>query len=246
MRSNAMDRVRRPLWAFVAAGAMFVMLSGQPVLAQMHGADQSPLTGYQTIYLKYMTESQEMNEVVTDLRNMLPRTKIYRVEAVNAISIQGNAEEIATAQKIVSEIDRPKKTYRLTYTIGEKDGGQRFVMIATPGNKATLKQGSRVPIVTGAYKDGTAQNPEIQYMDVGVMIEASLLGIGEGMRLRTKIEQTSVAEEKSNVGIQDPVIHQSVLEGDSALTPGTPIDLGSVEVPNGKHMDVRVVAELVK
>jgi hypothetical protein len=37
-----------------------------------------------------------------------------------------------------------------------------------------------------------------------------------------------------------------VLEGDSAVTPGTPISLGSMDVPNGKHREVRVVAEVVK
>ena len=241
-----MNAVRQLLCAFAAAGAMFVMLSGVRASAQAQGAEQKPAPTYQTIYLKNITDVREMNDLVTDLRNMLPRVRMFQVESANAISIQGSAEEIATAQRIVADIDRPKKTYRLTYAIGEKEGGQRFVMILTPGNKAALKQGSRVPIVTGAYKDGTGQNPEIQYMDIGVLIEATLVGAGDGMRLRTKIEQTSVAEEKSNVGIQDPVIHQSVLEGDSAVTPGTPISLGSMDVPNGKHGEVRVVAEVVK
>jgi type II secretory pathway component GspD/PulD (secretin) len=225
---------------------MFVMLSDARADAQAQAAELKPPQSYQTIYLKNTTEQREMNDVVTDLRNMLPRARIFQVESANAISIQGSAEEIATAQRIVADIDRPKKTYRLTYTIGEKEGGQRFVMTATPGNRATLKQGSRVPIVTGSYAKETAQQTEIQYVDVGTTIEATLAGVGDGMRLRTKIEQTSVAEEKSNVGIQDPVIHQSVLEGDSAVTPGSPIVLGSVDLPNGRHLEVRVVAEAVK
>lgn len=245
MRWNARNAVRGPLCVLMTAGAMLAALSGLRAGAQ--SADQKPAESYQTIYLKYMTEPHEMNDVVSDLRNMLPKARIFRVESANAISIQGSADEIATAQRILGDLDQPRKTYRLTYTIGDKEGGQRFVMIATSGNKAILKQGSRVPIVTGKNGAGSDESTQVQYLDVGVMIEASLSGAGDGMRLRTKIEQTSVADEKSNVGIQDPVIHQSVLEGDSAVTTGKPVAIGSVDIPgSGGHMEVQVMAEVVK
>jgi len=104
-----------------------------------------------------------------------------------------------------------------------------------------------VPIVTGTYGTGSDQNTQVQYMDVGINLDATLQGHGDDMRLRTKIEQTSVAEEKSNVGIQDPVIHQSVLDGESAIVMGKPVVLGSVDMPgSGRHMEVSVLAEMVK
>ena len=53
---------------------------------------------------------------------------------------------------------------------------------------------------------------QCEYQDVGLNLDATLEGSGDGLRLRTKIEQTSVADEKSNVGIQDPLLHQAVLE----------------------------------
>ena len=56
-----------------------------------------------------------------------------------------------------------------------------------------------------------------------------------------------MAEEKSNVGIQDPVIHQSVLDGESAVVIGKPVVLGSVDMPgSGRRVEVSVVAEVVK
>jgi hypothetical protein len=55
-----------------------------------------------------------------------------------------------------------------------------------------------------------------------------------------------VAEEKSNVGIQDPLLHQAVMEGESAIVMGKPIVLGSMELTGGKRMEVSVVAEVVK
>jgi type II secretory pathway component GspD/PulD (secretin) len=219
-------------------------------IAFAQNADQKPAEGYATLYLSHLTENREANDAVTDLRNMLPKAKIYRVESANAISIYGTPEDIANAQKILADIDRPRKTYRLTYTISDgsaQGGGQRFVMIVGSGNKTTLKQGARVPIVTGSFGTGSDQNTQVQYMDVGINLDATLEGRGDEMRLRTKIEQTSVAEEKSNVGIQDPVIHQSVLEGESAIMLGKPVMLGSVDLPgSGKRVEVSVVAEVMK
>ena len=226
------------------------MLATRSAVAQTQSADQKPAESYATLYLTNLTENREANDAVTDLRNMLPKAKIYRVESANAMSIFATAEDLARAQKILADIDRPRKTYRLTYTIsdgGTNGGSQRFVMIVGSGNKTTLKQGARVPIVTGTYGTGSDQKTQVQYLDVGINLDATLDGRGDEMRLHTKIEQTSVAEEKSNVGIQDPVIHQSVLEGESAIVMGKPVMLGSVDMPgSGKRVEVSVVAEAVK
>lgn len=86
-----------------------------------------------------------------------------------------------------------------------------------------MKQGSRVPIMTGSYTIASGQNQEVQYLDVGITAEASLENAGDRIRLRTKLEQTGVAEEKSSTGIQDPIIRQSVLENESLVAPGKPI-----------------------
>jgi type II secretory pathway component GspD/PulD (secretin) len=233
--------------ALTMAGAAMMALG--PVSAGAQGADQKPAEGYATLYLTNLTGVSEGNDVVTDLRNMLPRAKIYRVESADAISVQGSAEDIARAQKILADIDQPQKSYRLTYALSDGDSGhaaQHLVVLVSRRSKTILKEGSRVPIVTGSYGHGTDTNTEVQYQDVGMNLEASLEGSGDGLRLRTKIEQTNVAEEKSNVGIQDPLLHQSVLQGESAVVIGKPIVLGSMELAGGKRMEVSVVAEMVK
>lgn len=226
------------------------VLSGTSANAQEPAA-QKPVESYQTLYLTNSSGQHDANEIQTDLRNMLPRAKTYYVATGNAISMRGTAEDLAMAQKILAEIDRPRKAYRLTYTIGDgggQGGGQHLVLIVTQGGgRAMLKQGSRVPIMTGSTANGTTQNAEIQYQDVGIMIQASLSGDGEGLRLDSNIEQTRVADEKSNVGLQDPVIRQAVLEEQSAVVPGKTVLLGSIEAPEGgRRMEVSVKAEAVK
>ena len=94
------------------------------------------------------------------------------------------------------------KTYRLTYTLTETDGGKRigtqhFSMIVVNGRKTVLKQGSRIPLATGTSTNSALMQTQIQYMDVGLNIDASLDASVDVVRLSTKVEQSSLAEEKS-------------------------------------------------
>jgi type II secretory pathway component GspD/PulD (secretin) len=204
----------------------------------------------QTFYLVNASQHDEFNDIQTALRNTLSRARIYGVFSQGAISIRGSAEELAEAQKLILELDRPQKLYRLTYTITELDGGKAvgveyFKLVVPARGKATLKQGSRVPIVTGSYDVAgtTTPNTEVQYQDVGLNIEASL----DGESLHTKLEQTSVADERSVVGMQDPILRQTVLDATANLTAGKSMVLGALDIPGGaRHEEIEVAWELVK
>jgi type II secretory pathway component GspD/PulD (secretin) len=213
--------------------------------------DKSAPIIYQTLYLTNLTQQNDANEVVSDLRNMLPNAKLYYVPSQSAFSIRASAEEIALAQKILADLDKTKKIYRLTYTMTERDGGktigvQHFSIIVASGSKTDFKQGSRVPISV-ATNAAPGSNAEITYIDIGQEIEASLDGYLDGVRLRTKVVQSSIAEDKSGVGTQDPVIRQTTLEGTSTLVQGKPLVLGSLDVPGStRHQEVEVLSELVR
>jgi type II secretory pathway component GspD/PulD (secretin) len=227
---------------------------GMSAVAQTEaaGSKTSPEI-YQTLYLTNLTQQNEAYELVSDLRNMLPKDKLVYVPSQSAISIRGSAEDIALAQKILSELDKTKKIYRLTYTMTERDDGktigvQHFSIIVASGSKTDLKLGSRVPIAAAARSSSAgSSSSEVQYLDVGQEIEASLDGYLDGVRLRTKVVQSSIAEDKSGVGTQDPVIRQTTLEGTSTLVQGKPLVLGSLDVPGStRHQEVEVVSELVR
>jgi type II secretory pathway component GspD/PulD (secretin) len=224
--------------------------------ADIKAADAKPDTEtYQTIYLTNLTQQNDLNDVLNDMRNMLPKARLFAMPSQDAISIHATPEDIQIAQKIVSDLDRAKKLYRLTYTVNEIDGGKRtgsqsFTLIVASGGKTTFKQGSRVPIVTGSYDTSkTAAGPEtqVQYLDVGLNIEASADGYMDGLHLRSKVEQTNVADEKSGVGTQDPIVRQTVLDDTSTLAPGKTLILGSLDVPGTtRKQEIEVVADLVK
>jgi hypothetical protein len=220
--------------------------------AQSQAADvkSAPII-YQTLYLTNLTQQNDSMELLSDLRNMLPNAKLYFVPSQSAVSIRASAEEIALAQKIIADMDKTKKIYRLTYTMTEKDGGktigvQHFSIIVASGSRTDFKQGSRVPISV-ATNAAPGSNAEITYLDVGQEIEASLDGYFDGVRLRTKVVQSSIAEDKSSVGTQDPVIRQTTLEGTSTLVQGKPLVLGSLDIPGStRHQEIEVFSELVR
>jgi hypothetical protein len=42
--------------------------------------------------------------------------------------MRGTAEDITLAQKVLADMDRSRKVYRLTYSITEMDGGKPMVL----------------------------------------------------------------------------------------------------------------------
>ncbi len=223
-------------------------------LADLTSANEKPVSlTYKTFYLNNLTAPHDANDIQTDLRNMLPTAKLYYVPAQSAISVRGSAEDIALAQKILSDLDRTRKVYRLTYTITETDNGQpagkqHVALVVVSGGQSDVKQGNKVPIVIGVYpQTNEAQQSNVQYQDIGLEIEATLDSYAEGAaRLRTKIAQSAVAEEKSGIGVQDPVFRQSTLDSTAILVPGKPLILGSLDLPGtNRRQQVEVVAESI-
>lgn len=215
-------------------------------------SDARPGEVNQTFFLAHVTQTNDLLDVATDLRNLFPRAKCYAVVSKSAITMQGTPDEIAEAQKVIAELDRPRKVYRLTYTITEIEGGkattaQHVDMVVQAGGKSVVKQGTRVPIVTGASKDeNLANSQQVQYLDVGLNIDATLEGNADSLQLHSRVERSTVAEEKSGIGAQDPVIRQTQLDDVSTLAPGKAMVIGSLDLPDGtRHEQVEVVAEAV-
>jgi len=207
---------------------------------------------YQAFYLTYATDQNSLNDIQTDLRNMLPRAKVFGVQSQNAITLRGTPDDIAMAQKIVSDLDRPRKVYRLTYTITNNDSGQpsgarHYTLIVASGDRTVFKEGGRVPIVVGSAAKDSAERSEVQYVDIGLSISASLATSADALTLRSKLELSSLATQTTSAGARDPDLHQTVLDGTSTLLPGKPLILGSLDTAGTtRHEQVEVLAELVK
>ena len=239
---------KRNLCSLSIATAMLV----PSVWAQ--GTDKTAETSMQTFYLANVSERGDANEVVTAMRNLMdPRDRIYYVPTQNAILISGSPEQLKLAQRLLDDLDRPKKAYRLTFTTEELDGDkvlgtQHFAMIVASGGRTTTKVGSKVPIVTGSFDPSKGSEKQVTYLDIGLNVDASLDESSQGLRLRSKVERMSVApEERASLGADDPIIRQAQIEGTANLVPGKPLTLGALDVPGStRHVNVSVVAEVVR
>jgi type II secretory pathway component GspD/PulD (secretin) len=195
-----------------------------------------------TFFLTNVSQQNDANEILIALRNMLDPavTKIYLVASQDAIVVEASPEEIEIAQKLIGELDRPRKLYRLTYTVTTMDGAKpldtaHYTMVVASGQRTTLKQGSKVPIVTGSYnKDSSTAQTQYQYVDIGMNFDATVTEVANGVSLRTKVEQSSLADEKSTTGA-DPIIRQTVVDGTSTLTAGKTLVLDSLDMPGTTH-----------
>ena len=206
-----------------------------------------------TYYLTSVTQQNDANEILIALRNMLSvHSRLYLVPSQNAIVVSATPEDQATAQRILKDLDRPHRAYRLTFTLADSENGKRigiqhFAIIVAAGQRTTLKQGSKIPVMTGSTKDQT----QFQYLDIGMNFDVSLSDSPAGLLLKAKVEDSSVGNpsEYGNTSgplAQEPIVHQTALEGTSILTLGKPLTLGSVDVAGStRHVDIEVVAEPV-
>jgi type II secretory pathway component GspD/PulD (secretin) len=239
----------------LTVAALALSLTGTAVRAQTEDAAAKPNSNpTQVFYLNNISNDKEAGEVVTTVRNMLDaRDKVFFVYAQNALFIQAPPDQLLLAKKLVDDLDRPRRTYRLTYTITEVDDGKRvgtqhYSMVLVSGQRTTMKQGSKIPVATGSYESaGATTQTQFTYLDVGLNFDATLDESVNGVRLRSKAEQSSLGSDKLIAGISEPVVRQAVLEGTSILTPGKPLILGSLDIPDStRRMDIEVVMDVVK
>jgi type II secretory pathway component GspD/PulD (secretin) len=204
----------------------------------------------QTFYLANAPAPNDQDEILTGLRLMLdPGIKLYLIAGQNAIAVNALPDELALAGKLIADWDHPRRAYRLTYTVTESDGGQRvgmqhFTLDVVSGERSTLKNGSKVPVMTGSYNADGSKGPagvqtQFTYLDIGISIDATLTGTAGGGLLKSSIEQSSIAPDK---GIYDePVIRQAKLEGIYSVPLGRAVPLGSIDVAGStRHLDIEV------
>jgi len=214
-------------------------------------------TETRTYYLANVPQQNDANEIMVAIRNMTcPGTKIYLIAYQNALVIEAPPSQLALAEKIIHDADRPAKTYRITYTLTELDAGktistQHYSMLLGNGQHTSLKEGNKVPIATGSYSDGDLKANGIQtqftYLDVGMNFDATISVSGASVQLKSKVEESSLDQPVTISGVTEPVIRQSVLDGTSVLTLDKPAMLGTIDVPSSTHhIDIAAVVEQVK
>jgi len=208
-----------------------------------------------TIDLKNVSTQNDADEILRAIRNTFePGMQVYLVNGQNIIAVRTYPEEFARIEALIHTLDRPHKTYRLTYTITELDAGKtagtkHISLVVADGQRTTVKQGDKIPIATGSFStDKNSSETQFTYLDIGLAFDATLTGLENGAMLKTKVEQSSIGQPSVTIGdVTEPVVRQTVLEGTTLLTLGKPVMLGSIDVPNStRRLDIAVVMDDIK
>jgi type II secretory pathway component GspD/PulD (secretin) len=244
MNVSAAPKFSARLLAFTALALLAGSACAQATPSAVTCPDtRTPGTIYRTFYLSQDISQQEFTEVQTVLRNELPGARINGIPEQSTIAICGTTAELDLAQKIVSDLDQAPSSsgsWRLTYTFTSGPVSHTATFTVASGEDGVLKQGKRVPIVTGT-SNGSDQ---YQYVDIGIGISARVENSGGALRLKTKVEQSELTGQKAGANPADPVIFQTVLDTVSLLHPGKPQVLGTLNLPDGEQQ-VSVTAEPV-
>jgi general secretion pathway protein D len=62
----------------------------------------------QTFYLTNAWQQNDLNDVQTALRNVMPNAKVYGVQSQNAIVMRATPDELLLAQQLIDDLDKPR------------------------------------------------------------------------------------------------------------------------------------------
>ncbi len=233
--------------------ALLLALATAPMFAQSSAPAQGwPVHSYP---LHYATSQSDQNEILTAIRNMVrPEVKIFLVPSQDQIVVAASPEQNDIVAQILHMLDQPKPLYRLTYIFTETEGGKRigaqqYSMVLASGQRMQLKEGDRVPVMTGSTdKDSGGISKQTTYVDVGFNFDSTVTNYGvDGARLQAKVERSAIAQEKTSVLAEDPLIRQSTINGIVNLTLNKPQHLGNIDVIGStRQLQVDALVEVVK
>ncbi len=236
----------------ISTAAMPAQLAPAPKpMTRTERADLMESAPVHTFYLKNSSQPNDSNEILTGLRLMLdPGIKIYLTPKDNAILIKALPDDLATAAKLIAELDRPRPSYRLTYTVDEMDGGkklktQTYAVLVAAGQRTTLKEGSKIAVSTGKFDVSSAiAETQMTYLDVGLNFDSTLTEVTGGVQLTSKVEQSSVAPGSGQP--LNPSVNQIVITGVANVPLGKAVKIGSLDVPDStRHLDIEATVEAV-
>ena len=89
-------------WRPVTSNTIFV---AQNTRTKRQEVDEQAV---QTFYLANAWQQNDLNDVQTALRNLMPNIKAYGVQSQNAIVARGTPDELLLAQQIIDDLDKPR------------------------------------------------------------------------------------------------------------------------------------------
>ena len=91
----------------------------------------------QTFYLTNAWQQNDLNDIQTALRNVLPGAHVYGVASQNAIVMRGTPDELLLAEKLIDDLDKPRPEVVVDFGVLEvSKNWERTIGLSWPNNIA--------------------------------------------------------------------------------------------------------------
>jgi hypothetical protein len=208
-----------------------------------------------TFYLSNVSGPTDLQDVVNALRTIVSIQRVQQIPSLGAIVMRGTAEQVDLAQKLIDDIDKPKKKfggeYRLDFRIRELESEKRlnsrtYTLLIEPHELAKLRLGTRVPLSANNDPD----KKQLQFIDVGQNIDCQVRTETEsavGVNIDVDFSNFGMSEQLTGEGRGYPVLQQFRVTVKTTLELGKPIIIDSFDDPSSKRtFQIEVVATRVK
>ncbi len=116
-------------WRPVTDNTIFVAQNSRPKRTEL---DEQAV---QTFYLANAWQQNDLNDVQTALRNVLPNAKLYGVPSQNAIVMRGTPDELMLAQKLINDLDKARPEVVVDIAVMEVNKDKlRNIGLSWPGS----------------------------------------------------------------------------------------------------------------
>jgi general secretion pathway protein D len=148
-------------WRPVTSNTIFVAANTRAKHTELDEA------AVETFYLTNAWQQNDLNDVQTALRNVLPGAKVYGVASQNAIVMKGTPDELMLAQKLVNDLDkaRPEVVVDIAILEVSKNWEQTLgiqwpssvgIALQAPGTSSTSSTTSTTTSTTGATSSSSS------------------------------------------------------------------------------------------
>ena len=148
----------KTFWKPVTSNAIFV--TEDNVTKRRDYEDQE----VKVFYLKNVTSVQEFQEIVTAVRSITDIRRMFTYNAQNAVMARGTPDQIALAEKLFHDLDKPKAEVVVDIVVMEantsrtRDIAAGLVSGSTTGLVLPIGFSPRNPILTGQHETTTNNN----------------------------------------------------------------------------------------
>jgi general secretion pathway protein D len=141
-------------WRAITPNTIFVASDTRAKRQQLE--DQA----VQAFYLSNVSQQNDLNDIQTALRNLLPNAKLYGVPSQNAIVMRGTPDELLLSQRLIEDLDKPRPEVVVDVSLIEVDRDRtRTIGLALPGSFSVALQPPNATSTTGTTAtSGTTQN----------------------------------------------------------------------------------------